>query len=398
MKLYKKQALGAKIETTQDTAVVPSTSTDYLLIEDFDFTLDAEKLERDFRRVSVDPLPHVIGKRFAKFTFDVEIKGSGTAGDPTIAGYAGLHALLQGCGKIPVVAATQSVVSFTITNAGSGYTSAPTVAITSGGGTGATAVAVINSAGLVVAVIITNPGSGYTTDPTVGFSGGGGSAAAATASRGGSIYYGPTSAPASASFYTFSKSVTIEGYKDGNKHILSGAVGICKRNLESGNYGKFSFEFWGKYTAVTDVAVPSVTIVNVSPPVFESALLGTHGFAPVLSKLSVDEAGKISVRDDALSANSIKGFCLTDRKPKGSLQMEAETVAIHDVWGKVVASTQAPLAVKYGSVAGNQIVFAYPVVQYGENKYTNRDNFLDNAVSLDFSGNSGDDWEAIIIL
>ena len=62
--------------------------------------------------------------------------------------------------------------------AGSGYTSAPTVAIT-GTGTGATAVAEINQAGQVIDVVITNPGSGYTSTPTFAFSGGGGSGAAA---------------------------------------------------------------------------------------------------------------------------------------------------------------------------------------------------------------------------
>jgi|SRR6185436_14498092 len=397
MKLFKKQALGVKLETTQDTAVAPSTSTDYLLIEDFDFTQDIEKLTRDFRRVSLDPLPHVIGKRFAKFTFDVEMKGSGTAGDPTIAGYAGLHALLQACGRTATVNASQSVISATITNQGSGYTSAPTVSITGGGGSGATAIAVVNAGAQIIAVIITNPGSGYTSDPTIGFSGGGGSAGAATATRGASLYYAPTSSPASGSFYTLGKSVTVEGYKDGNKHILSGAVGICKKNLESGKYGKYSFEMWGAYTDVTDVAVPSITVVNVLPPVFESAVIGIHGFPPVLSKFSVDEGGKIGVRDDATSPNSIKGFALTSREPKGSLQIEAETVARHDVFGKVIASTQGPAALKYGSVAGNRIILAYPVVQYGGNKYVNRNDFLDYAIDLDFAGNSGDDWEAIII-
>lgn len=79
------------------------------------------------------------------------------------------------------------VTAITMTAQGSGYTSAPTVAITGGGGTGATAHAVLGTgadAGKVTSVVIDNHGSGYTSAPTVAFSGGAGTGAAATASFG----------------------------------------------------------------------------------------------------------------------------------------------------------------------------------------------------------------------
>ena len=65
-----------------------------------------------------------------------------------------------------------NVVAITITNPGSGYTTAPSITITGGGGSSATANAVLGS-GLVSAITITNPGSGYTATPTVTISGGG---------------------------------------------------------------------------------------------------------------------------------------------------------------------------------------------------------------------------------
>lgn len=77
--------------------------------------------------------------------------------------------------------AHDEIESVTVTDGGSGYTSAPNVAITGGGGTGATATAQIEG-DAVVSVTITNRGSGYTSTPTVAFSGGGGgTGAAATA-------------------------------------------------------------------------------------------------------------------------------------------------------------------------------------------------------------------------
>jgi phage-related baseplate assembly protein len=82
-------------------------------------------------------------------------------------------------GKIPAV---------TMTNQGSGYSSAPTVSFSGGGGTGAAGTAVLGTgadAGKVVSVNMTNLGSGYTSAPTVAFTGGGGTGAAGTAVLGG---------------------------------------------------------------------------------------------------------------------------------------------------------------------------------------------------------------------
>jgi hypothetical protein len=76
------------------------------------------------------------------------------------------------------------VVSITMTNQGSGYTSVPTVTFISGTGVGATATAVRGTgvtANKIIRVDITNPGTGYQTAPVVSFTGGGGINAAATA-------------------------------------------------------------------------------------------------------------------------------------------------------------------------------------------------------------------------
>ena len=74
-----------------------------------------------------------------------------------------------------------SVSSITVDAGGSGYTVVPSVTITGGGGTGATATAVL-TAQVVTSITVDTNGSGYTSVPTVTIAdAGGGSGATATA-------------------------------------------------------------------------------------------------------------------------------------------------------------------------------------------------------------------------
>lgn len=85
-----------------------------------------------------------------------------------------------GVGSSASSAGINGLLALTPTAAGTGYTSAPTITITGGGGSGATGVGFLDGLGGVIPVL-TNPGKDYTSAPTVAFSGGGGSGAAATA-------------------------------------------------------------------------------------------------------------------------------------------------------------------------------------------------------------------------
>ena len=72
----------------------------------------------------------------------------------------------------PTVIQKGGITAVNVTNGGTGYATAPTVALTGGGGTGATATATV-AAGKITGITITNPGTGYTTAPTVGLTGAG---------------------------------------------------------------------------------------------------------------------------------------------------------------------------------------------------------------------------------
>ncbi|TCC98426.1 RagB/SusD family nutrient uptake outer membrane protein [Pedobacter hiemivivus] len=71
------------------------------------------------------------------------------------------------------------VKTIALGNVGSGYTTAPTVTLSGGGGSGATATAIV-AGGKVTGIAIVNEGTKYTSAPTVSFSGGAGTGATAS--------------------------------------------------------------------------------------------------------------------------------------------------------------------------------------------------------------------------
>src|SRR5665648_487134 len=85
--------------------------------------------------------------------------------------------------------ASPIVGGVTVTNGGTGYTQPPAVTITGGGGTGATARAIVEG-GSVTGIELITTGSGYLSAPTVTITGGGTGASGATATA--SVWSQPT--------------------------------------------------------------------------------------------------------------------------------------------------------------------------------------------------------------
>jgi len=109
--------------------------------------------------------------------------GSGNVG-PWAAKYPGTlgNSIKVGIADITTYGNT-SVASITVDNAGSGYTSAPTVTIAAPnvGSIGATATADLDGGSTIDSITVTFGGIGYTSAPSVTISGGGGTGGAATA-------------------------------------------------------------------------------------------------------------------------------------------------------------------------------------------------------------------------
>jgi hypothetical protein len=133
---------------------------------------------------------------------------------------------------------TGVVDDVTLLNSGSGYTTVPNVQLLGGGGTGATAAAVLGTTA-VSSVSVTTAGSGYTSAPTVTFSGGGGTGAAGTAVLLGTSVQS-IAVTSGGTGYTTEPSIVFSGGGGGTGAIATAvltAVGVDSATVDSGGTG-----------------------------------------------------------------------------------------------------------------------------------------------------------------
>jgi len=114
--------------------------------------------------------PSVIGGGIALVTPNSGVSGTGYSSAPTVT----VADPVTGTTATATASMGLTSSSFNIVSGDISYTTAPSVAITSGGGLGATATAVLSggATGTVIGVTITNGGKDFTTAPTIAFTGG----------------------------------------------------------------------------------------------------------------------------------------------------------------------------------------------------------------------------------
>lgn len=211
-------------------------------------------------------------------TIGVDTGGSAYTAAPTV--------VITGDGTgatATAVLTADAVTSVTVDTAGSGYTEAPTISFTGGGGTGATATAVLLGSGAVKSITITNGGANYQEGdpPDVSFASGGGTGAAATVTEitdgvitqitldnGGSSYETPPDVTIEAPPAVGTVTVTIQG-----------------RELTSGSDTKFTI------LASAAHATSGLKQLNVHPALTGSANAIAKDWMPTEWFLQIDHSG-----------------------------------------------------------------------------------------------------------
>jgi hypothetical protein len=209
------------------------------------------------------------------------------------------------------------------------------------------------------------------------------------ASVGSSVVYQPCSSN--------KKSVTLYIYDLDSAsavlHKVTGAIGDVKLKATAGQYGVLDFTFRGNYNADADVALPSAPTYDTTvPPVVESCQLTVNSVnSLVIQEISLSMDNAIIEREDVNSANGLKGFEITGRDPKGTINPEAVLAATYNFTADWAASAQRALSMVVGSVAGNRVMITAPKLVIESVSDGDRNGLLTRDVPFRLGQNAGND-------
>lgn len=195
------------------------------------------------------------------------------------------------------------------------------------------------------------------------------------------------------------ESATIIINRDGVMHKLTGARGSVKLSFDVDGIPKFNFSFMGLFNAITDSAMPTVTLSGFQTPLAvnktNTPTFTLHGYAAKMQSLSIDMANATNFKS---FLNDTEAVLMTDRKPAGSIAMEATTVAQKDWWTAVKNVATGALALVHGTTAGNKVQVDAPKVQIFNPSYADYQGIVMLNGDLVFAPNAGNDELVITAL
>lgn len=179
-----------------------------------------------------------------------------------------------------------------------------------------------------------------------------------------------TYAPVSSNF----SSCTIAYNIDGVQHLLTGCRGTFTMNCQLGQIPTLQFEMTGVFNTPTDVAQPAVTYAaQASPLIFRegnTSAFSFLGYSGCLMSVEFNMANETVYRE---LVGCTKEVLITDRKPAGTVVIEAPTMAQKNYFTDALASSTGSLSFTHGTAAGNRVVFTASQADITQPTYSDSD-------------------------
>ena len=212
-----------------------------------------------------------------------------------------------------------------------------------------------------------------------------------TVSAGVSVTY----APVSASF----ESVSLYFNVDGVLHKMLGCRGSVSLSLNVKQIPRIKFSLTGLFSAVTDTAAVTPVYTQFKTPLPVTNINTTpftlHGISAVMSELSIDLANEVVHRTLVGGSESV---LITDRKPAGSITIEANTIATKDWFTAAKNATTGSLDITHGTAAGYKVQITAPNVQLTKPSYSELDGIQMLQMGMNFIPGSGGNDELSIVV
>jgi hypothetical protein len=162
------------------------------------------------------------------------------------------------------------------------------------------------------------------------------------------------------------KTATIYYYESETVHKLVGCV--CESfsyEASAGGLMMLSVTMVGKISEVVDAVPPAPTYINIQPAPFLNAGFTVGAYAAaVIESLSFDMGLEISKSPDV---NQTDGFAiplLVNRKPTGSFEPDATSIATKDFIGEFEAGTSSAVSTDAIGPVGNQVKLNLGEISY----------------------------------
>jgi hypothetical protein len=363
--LDRESVIGAKVEVTEGTAETLSASDCAVLVYDAKFSPDQARYKRAPARPRLTPLAAIHGRRLGRITFRSEIKGSGAVATKpewdVLARACGLDVTAISTIAIGAIASGPFQGGETIT----GGTSSATGRVVGDHANGVSTLRFVVLTGVFVSGEVVTGGTSGATATTGG---------TPTASQG--WEYRPISSDP--------PSVTIGLYQDGKRHLLVGARGTVKIEKRVGEPGFFSWEFLGVWESTTDVALPSPTYQEITPPAWQGVGFKIGSFSPILSAFSFDLGNVLEPRPSANATNGVLSIVRPTREATGEIDPEDNLASEQDWYALLRNGTTARISYEYGSGTGKRLTFAFPTVQNSGTEQESRNGHVVLKVPVEF--------------
>lgn len=182
-----------------------------------------------------------------------------------------------------------------------------------------------------------------------------------------------TYAPVSASF----SSVTIYFNLDGVLHKLTGCRGSMNMSCAVGAIPTLSFNLTGVYNAPTDTAAPAVTYSAQAVPLIfregNTSAFSFFSYSGQLQSVDFNLANELVYRE---LVGGTKETLITDRKPAGTVMIEAPTIAAKDFFSAAIGTATGNLTFLHGTTAGNRVTFTASQVDLLNPTYQDQDSIM----------------------
>jgi hypothetical protein len=204
-----------------------------------------------------------------------------------------------------------------------------------------------------------------------------------------------TYAPVSSNF----DSATLYFFQDGIRQKVTGARGSFSISAEVGQIPTISFNMIGIYNEPTDVANATPTYQNQAKPVLfkngNTTSQQLFSYAGAVQSFSFDQSNQSVFRELVGGSKEVQ---ITDRRPNGSIVLEAVTMATKNYFSSITGSDTGNNTFQHGQDAGNIFTFSAPQTDLSGISYSDSDGI--QMLNIDYTATptaSGNDDYSIVL-